>query len=228
MTRFPRDPISGLHAAHFGASANGSTPAHEHRLVRQCTLISDLGAAKLARDFTRAALPGWGHEEVIENITLVACELVTNAVRYATPRTAHANGDAPIRLGLIREAAFILCMVHDCGDTAPDVEDVIELSEADPLSEVGRGLRIVAELATTWGWTAPDRSGKTVWAIFATSDRGDRVDESDGPAAPHRDQLPTLHATPRTASPCQRPALDVAWRQHDSRRNRFLDDVRPT
>ncbi|HEY3868412.1 MAG TPA: ATP-binding protein [Actinocrinis sp.] len=219
---------------------NGSVPTLEHRLVRESMLTADLGAAKRARDFTRGALSGWSDEdgELLESITLVASELVTNAVRYATPRATlnshagHAGGDPRIGLGLVRESAFVLCMVHDCGGTAPEFEDAA-LSDCDPLNEVGRGLRIVARLATTWGWTQPDDSGKTVWAIFATPGRGrgrcDHADESASTAAlPHRDQLPTLHTTPRTASPCQRTALDTAWRQGDWRRNRPFDDDRPT
>lgn len=210
-----------------GARPNGLVPALERRLVRECTLTADLGAAQLARDFTRAALPAWSHEDLFESITLVASELVTNAVRYATPQGVRADADPVIRLGLVREAAFILCMVHDCGSTAPDAEDVAGLAGADPLDEVGRGLRIVAQLSTTWGWTRPDHSGKTVWAIFATADRFDHADEFAGPAAPLRDQPPTLHTTPRTASPCQRATLDAAWRRDGWRRNRLLDDVRP-
>lgn len=55
----------------------------------------------------------------------------------------------------------MLCAVSDAGPGAP----VIRPQEA--LAESGRGLHIVDRLSESWGWTTPDRSGKTVWATMS-------------------------------------------------------------
>ncbi|HEV3172353.1 MAG TPA: ATP-binding protein [Actinocrinis sp.] len=190
MTRSARHPASGPYAAFAGGPSAESVPAHERRLVRQCELIADPGAAKLAREFTRATLPDWGHGELLSDITLVVSELVTNAVRHGVPHAPHDIGDLTIRFGLIRQATFVLCMVHDGGGTPPTVRHVTEPAQSDPLGEVGRGLGIVAQLATTWGWTPPDHNGKTVWATFVTADLHGGTGEFVAPALPHRDQSP--------------------------------------
>lgn len=195
MTRSAWRAASGLDdaAASFGVPPAGSVPSREHRLVRQYTLTAEPRAAKLARDFTRAALPEWGHEDLVDDVSVVASELVTNAVRYGSPRAPHANGDSPIQFGLIQEATLVLCTVHDCGIIPPSIRGLAEPAESESLREAGRGLGIVARLATTWGWTRPDRDGKTVWAVFATVRHGSIGDESITPALPHRNQAPALN-----------------------------------
>ena len=56
----------------------------------------------------------------------------------------------------------MLCAVSDAGTTAPVVK------VPDHLAESGRGLHIVDQLSDAWGWTPPDRSGKTVWATVSS------------------------------------------------------------
>ncbi|GGR95143.1 hypothetical protein GCM10010269_37640 [Streptomyces humidus] len=89
----------------------------------------------------------WGLGELATTSELIVSELVTNAVRYATP---------PIRLRLLFDAR-LTCEVADASSTAP------RLRHARITDEGGRGLFLVAQLAHRWGarYTA---DGKIIWA----------------------------------------------------------------
>lgn len=81
-------------------------------------------------------------------------ELVTNAITVS--RTA--NPTRPIGLRLTISTDSVLAEVWD-----HDAEHAPIRKEPDFISESGRGLNIVGELADGWGWF-PLQSGKTVWA----------------------------------------------------------------
>src|SRR3954466_8811877 len=83
-------------------------------------------------------------------------ELMTNAVQHGLP---------PIAVGseLDRINGTITVVVSD-GST----EAARPLPYRAGLSERGLGLRIVAQLSTTWG-QRPDGEGKSVWATVASS-----------------------------------------------------------
>jgi anti-sigma regulatory factor (Ser/Thr protein kinase) len=106
-----------------------------------------------ARRFTRAALVR--HEvdsEVIATAALLVSELATNAI-------VHATSDIRLRVRV----------GHDIRIEVSDVStDVPVVTTGDLERESGRGLALVASLATTWDW-APRETGKVVW--FAL-DRG--------------------------------------------------------
>ncbi|MFH9550538.1 SpoIIE family protein phosphatase [Streptomyces sp. NPDC017435] len=89
----------------------------------------------------------WGLGDLAMTSELIVSELVTNAVRYATP---------PIRLRLLLDAR-LTCEVSDASSTAP------RLRHARIMDEGGRGLFLVAQLARRWGvrYTA---DGKIIWA----------------------------------------------------------------
>ncbi|MCQ9133100.1 SpoIIE family protein phosphatase [Streptomyces hilarionis] len=89
----------------------------------------------------------WGLGDLAMTSELIVSELVTNAVRYATP---------PIRLRLLCDAR-LTCEVADSSSTAP------RLRHARITDEGGRGLFLVAQLAHRWGarYTA---DGKIIWA----------------------------------------------------------------
>ncbi|MDR6975038.1 PAS domain S-box-containing protein [Streptomyces sp. 3330] len=89
----------------------------------------------------------WGLGDLAMTSELIVSELVTNAVRYATP---------PIRLRLLLDAR-LTCEVSDASSTAP------RLRHARITDEGGRGLFLVAQLAHRWGarYTA---DGKIIWA----------------------------------------------------------------
>ncbi|MFE7648476.1 SpoIIE family protein phosphatase [Streptomyces phaeoluteigriseus] len=89
----------------------------------------------------------WGLGDLAMTTELVVSELVTNAIRYATP---------PVRLRLLRDSR-LTCEVSDASSTAP------RLRHARSWDEGGRGLFLVAQLAHRWGARyTPD--GKIIWA----------------------------------------------------------------
>ncbi|MHB1988499.1 MAG: ATP-binding protein [Acidimicrobiales bacterium] len=107
-----------------------------------------------ARRWLSHQLEAWGLEDLDYDTSVVLSELVTNAVLHA--RTAielRASHDRVLRI---------------------EVFDSSEMMPAPRLhgasSTTGRGLHLVAALATSWG-CEPQGSGKTVWAEFADVDR---------------------------------------------------------
>ncbi|MFC8664773.1 SpoIIE family protein phosphatase [Streptomyces sp. NPDC057199] len=92
-------------------------------------------------------LADWGLSDAAFVTELVVSELVTNAIRHATP---------PIQLRLIHDRTLI-CEVSDASSTAP------HMRRARTYDEGGRGLLLVAQLTQRWG-TRPTSTGKTIWA----------------------------------------------------------------
>lgn len=103
----------------------------------------------------------WGlPEDLTADAELVACELVTNAVRHARLRNAREPGHC--RMSLERPAPdAVLIGVSDRSvirpaKCAPDENDT-----------GGRGLMLVESLAADWG-VIRRPVGKTVWALLKT------------------------------------------------------------
>jgi serine phosphatase RsbU (regulator of sigma subunit)/anti-sigma regulatory factor (Ser/Thr protein kinase) len=92
-------------------------------------------------------LAAWGLEELAFSTELLVSELVTNAIRHARP---------PIQLRMILDHV-LSCEVSDASMAAPHHR------RADRYDEGGRGLTLVARLASRWG-TRYTRTGKTIWA----------------------------------------------------------------
>jgi anti-sigma regulatory factor (Ser/Thr protein kinase) len=99
-----------------------------------------------ARAAVERQLTAWGFHDAVFATELVVTELVTNAVRHASP---------PVILRLIRTDALI-CEVSDTSSTAP------HMRLPRLLDEGGRGLYIVGQLARRWGTRYTD-TGKTIW-----------------------------------------------------------------
>ncbi|MFD4258740.1 ATP-binding protein [Streptomyces sp. NPDC058534] len=125
--------------------------------------------ARLARRLAAHRLDTWGipygtgpHEEIV----LVLGELTANAVQHG-----HVpSRDFHLHLHVIEPSRTVRIEVTDTRTerTPPDPEDVRAPGGED---ETGRGLLLVAALATRWGWHPRSGGpGKTVWAerVFAT------------------------------------------------------------
>lgn len=107
-------------------------------------------APSAARRFAKAALLEWGHSgQALEDAALVISELATNAVQHA--RTAFDVFIEPTTAGAMRVS------VRD-GSKAPPVVRTPHWT-----SDSGRGLQVIAAVATRWG-IDPSRRGKVVWA----------------------------------------------------------------
>ncbi|MGW6536204.1 SpoIIE family protein phosphatase [Streptomyces sp. NPDC055011] len=107
----------------------------------------DPAAVHDARHDVKARLAAWGLDELMFSTELIVSELVTNAIRYA---------GGPVGLRLIRGRALV-CEVSDPSNTQP------RLRRALITDEGGRGLFLIAQLASRWGCRYGER-GKTIWA----------------------------------------------------------------
>jgi hypothetical protein len=110
-------------------------------------LPNDKRAPAAAREFLRAALPTWtldGTEKVIE---LLTDELVGNVVRHV---------GAPMQLRAYGHPSSVRIEVDDPSTERPVLQD------PDPLADHGRGILLIAALATKWGIDVRG-DGKTVW-----------------------------------------------------------------
>jgi anti-sigma regulatory factor (Ser/Thr protein kinase) len=108
--------------------------------------------ARAVRQARRAAadiLTRWKCDaDSIEDAVLIVSEIVTNAVRHCA---------GPVQLRLSRSDSYIRVEVSDSSPDEP------RLIHAKPDDESGRGLRIINQLATRWGFR-PTHHGKQVWA----------------------------------------------------------------
>jgi two-component sensor histidine kinase len=115
---------------------------------------------KAGRNFTRVTLGLWGMEALTDVAELVASELLTNAVRHGVPSARKIVSEHCVRLRLLAQAPFVMCMVTDPGHGIPVLRD------ADLASECGRGLTVVEACCVRWGWHLLDEGGKVVWALL--------------------------------------------------------------
>ncbi|MFJ2626794.1 SpoIIE family protein phosphatase [Streptomyces sp. NPDC087532] len=116
-------------------------------------LLGGIEAAPRARAFATGVLTSWRFPvELCDLGVLAAGELVANSLKHGTP---------PMRLGLRRTDRRLIIEVTDADDHLP------RLRRADPADEAGRGISIVATIATHWGSRRTPGGGKAVWCEFA-------------------------------------------------------------
>ncbi|GAB1339118.1 SpoIIE family protein phosphatase [Streptomyces sp. E-15] len=135
-----------------------------HRRVRQATrpggrlrqhvAPGDPEALTHARHLIRAAVRAWGAREQVDEIELVADELMTNAL-------LHTEGSAIVTLRALDGSAErrLRVEVEDSSSALPRRRD----AGRDGVS--GRGLLLVDRLADSWGVEARG-GGKAVWCEF--------------------------------------------------------------
>ncbi|MFI5744325.1 SpoIIE family protein phosphatase [Streptomyces sp. NPDC051644] len=116
-------------------------------------LLGGIEAAPRARAFATGVLTSWRFPvELCDLGVLAAGELVANSLKHGTP---------PMRLGLRRTDRRLIIEVTDGDDHMP------RRRRADPADEAGRGISIVATIATSWGSRRTPGGGKAVWCEFA-------------------------------------------------------------
>lgn len=155
-------------------------------------LPASAAAPGFMRTLVARRLEKWGCSRISDDATLVATELVTNAVK-ATP------GEV-IRFLCRWEDGTVYIAVWDSGPgrpaPAPAVEfalDDLDPSDADFDANGGRGLVIIDALALEWGYrpdpvdpTAGRSPGKWIWARVPTDPpsgrmQPDAADDTDTP-----------------------------------------------
>lgn len=164
MTRSAWRPLTGAYPAPTSDDPGQLTAADDGPRVCECALAATPDAVRAAREFTRNTLRRWKRDELLDDAALVASELVTNAllhgVRDAVAGNGAGDGEYPILLQLVHQTSSVLCIVRDPSSTPPHI------AGGDVLDENHRGLRIVAEVSTAWGWTPCEGHGKTVWSVL--------------------------------------------------------------
>ncbi|MFB7927097.1 SpoIIE family protein phosphatase, partial [Streptomyces sp. NPDC056081] len=110
-------------------------------------LLGGIEAAPRARAFATGVLTSWRFPvELCDLGVLAAGELVANSLKHGTP---------PMRLGLRRTDRRLIIEVTDGDDHLP------RRRRADPADEAGRGISIVATIATSWGSRRTPGGGKS-------------------------------------------------------------------
>ncbi|WP_181871385.1 ATP-binding protein [Sphaerisporangium album] len=113
-----------------------------------------------ARAYVRDLLIPCGCPRVDE-VELLVTELVANSVSHSA--SGRREGGR-IRVEVTATGDLTYVSVADEGSATPLP---VVPSQVDPLAERGRGLWLVRELSSAWGWK-DDAAGRTVW--FAVTD----------------------------------------------------------
>ncbi|GAA3819430.1 SpoIIE family protein phosphatase [Streptomyces phyllanthi] len=116
-------------------------------------LLGGVEAAPRARAFASGVLTSWRFPPELHDLgVLAASELVANSLQHGTP---------PMRLRLRRTDRRLIVEVTDGDDHLP------RRRHAEPADESGRGIAIVATIASAWGCRRAPGGGKAVWCEFA-------------------------------------------------------------
>ncbi|MDX3855459.1 ATP-binding SpoIIE family protein phosphatase [Streptomyces sp. AK02-01A] len=116
-------------------------------------LLGGIEAAPRARAFATGVLASWRFPVELRDLGVLATsELVANSLQHGTP---------PMRLRLRRTDRRLIIEVTDGDDHLP------RRRRAEPVDEAGRGISIVATIASSWGSRRTPGGGKAVWCEFA-------------------------------------------------------------
>jgi anti-sigma regulatory factor (Ser/Thr protein kinase) len=131
--------------------------ANIQRVEVRIPLPEDTSSAARTRAAVREALSGWGLSELEPVASLVATELVTNAVIH--------SDSGPTQLLLSLDNTRLRIEVSD-GDSTR----LPRRLHREVTAEGGRGLALVDALSSAWGTMRPRiGDGKTVWCELVLS-----------------------------------------------------------
>ncbi|MFC5748808.1 ATP-binding protein [Actinomadura rugatobispora] len=131
----------------------GQAACHENEMV----VKQDPKVVAEVRRFVRLVTGQWDMDDFAP--CLVASELVTNALRYASA----SDGDVTFRIGRTEDGALWM-EVQDATCDLPHMQ------ESDTISEAGRGLFIVDQYCRCWGVRPlAGNVGKVVFAVLDAS-----------------------------------------------------------
>lgn len=133
-----------------GTAATGEQDGAGGAGAAAWALAAETRAASRARDLTARTLRRWHVTDPADtgDIVLMVDELVANAV---------VHGTGPVHLALRIDGAVLTAEVGDADPATPAAPPGVP-----DWSEAGRGLLLVAALATEFG-ARPAPPGKTVW-----------------------------------------------------------------
>jgi anti-sigma regulatory factor (Ser/Thr protein kinase) len=115
-------------------------------------LLGGVEATPRARAFASGVLASWRFPTELRELgVLAASELVANSLQHGMP---------PMRLRLRRTDRRLIIEVTDGDDHLP------RRRRPEPVDEAGRGIAVVAAIASNWGSRRTPGGGKTVWCEF--------------------------------------------------------------
>jgi len=139
----------------------GSGPAAVYVLRLSALDLRPLPTAvPCARLHARQVIREWGFPAIAADCELITAEIVTNAITHGTTPSGSADLP-PVRLRLSGRTGGVQIEVWDGSEEMPRLR-------SDPLGEEpgGRGLVLVAAIATRWGAYRTRGGGKCVWALI--------------------------------------------------------------
>lgn len=120
------------------------------------SLDKDVRSASTARRFVTETLDRWDCGDLLDSITLLVSELVTNAVIHA---------DSAPEMAIVLTAETLRVEVADRSDAMPVAR------EADDYDTSGRGLALLDVMAEQYGVLDRPDGGKTIWFEVPRLDR---------------------------------------------------------
>lgn len=131
----------------------GESGCHGNEIV----VKNDLAVVAEVRRFVRLVAGQWDMDDFVP--CLVASELVTNALRYASA----PDGDVTFRVGRTDDGALWM-------EVQDETCDLPRVQRAATISETGRGMFIVDQFARCWGVRPlAGNAGKVVFAVVDPS-----------------------------------------------------------
>jgi anti-sigma regulatory factor (Ser/Thr protein kinase) len=129
-------------------------------LIGTIDLLGVPASVPVARAYVRGVLGAAGRRPA-GDAELLTGELVANAVRHSD---SGRGAGGSVRVQVFDDGRTVRVNVTDEGSSTslPQVP-----AHVDPLSENGRGLWLVRELSSAWGW-GQDAAGRTVWFELVT------------------------------------------------------------
>ncbi|WP_424534804.1 ATP-binding protein [Sphaerisporangium viridialbum] len=124
-------------------------------LLGAVDLPARTSSVPVARVFVRRLLDAAGLND-IEHVELLVSELLANAVRYSDS----GRGTCGVMRLVVSDNGHALHVEVIDGGSAGAIPQIPE--QVDPLQENGRGLWLVRELSSSWGWEQ-DEAGRSVW-----------------------------------------------------------------
>jgi anti-sigma regulatory factor (Ser/Thr protein kinase) len=122
-----------------------------------------------------AGLLATDHAAIADDVVLLTCEAVTNAIRHsdsARPRADGLPGTVTVVASEVHGAVRIEVADAGSASSAP------RLAEEDPGAVSGRGLHLLDIVSGgRWG-SQEDEDGRTVWFEIRTDERGSPSGES--------------------------------------------------
>jgi len=118
-------------------------------------------AVSHARQHTKQEILEWDLPDLADTAELLVSELVTNAVKATRqPQDQGPSWEHPsVLVWLTSEQGALLIRVWDNNSQMPSRQN------ADPLAEAGRGVALVAALASDWG-AYRKLLGKVTWCLL--------------------------------------------------------------